>query len=925
VFDWCQTLQTGDVDNDGDTDVLAAMFPRWPAPSYPVRIYYNQGGGMSWSSQQLADTGIYHGVLGDLGSDGDLDVVGLRNYDSPPIEIWENKLLEPCVLAYDDWTYIELDSSRARWGDWDTPSWASYLGLAFGDLTGDGLVDMVSGRYFYRNPGGDMAGPWPRVDLGLNCDANLVVDVDGDRLGDVMASAGDTVYWLEAVDREGSAWNAVAVDTAFPRPGHGNPQGYGLAQLHGAGRPELLLHELDVYAYSIPPDPEAGNWPRTLVVNNSNGEGIGVGDIDRDGDFDIAVAHHPPDWTEGDPRHIKWCPNPGDGSGNWPEVLIGSIDGNWADRLAVADLNGDGRDDIIVTEEEQPVTPDWKTYWFQAPADPTTPDWTRHVLVTQYTTNSLEVADMDRDGDLDIVLGEHRGTRKLAIWDNDGVGNFTERVVDTGKESHLGARVADLNGDGAPEIASICWDDYPYLHLWRNDNACGSVNRPPSVDAGDDQLVVFPVSLVSLDATVSDDGLPSGTLVTSWSQQDGPPGVVFADPSAVDTDALLPGPGSYLLRLTADDGEHLRFDELIVTVMPRGSDLVLHWTFDDAAGDTARDVTPYGNHGTLSAASWTTGPLGGALAFDGATSYVARSSGQLNGPFPAVAPEAEDFTVTAWVRLDSTGERNPIAGKQSNQQRGFMLMTESDDTLTLEVFRDDTVGGSVGATTPLVAGPSYHVAASYEFETDGTSRVRLFVDGTPAGGSDAMPGPLALNSTAFEVGRYYWSPSWSGYMHGMIDDVRVYARALNGCEIARVMSGAADLDGDGLPDAWELDRLGDTTPGAADDPDADGAANFEEYLLGTDPLDRDSLLVVLLVKSGTAVEASFQSLVAEGVGYECEQRAYTTEDAPAPGPAAWTPLASCSGLAATGDRLSCSFDPAPDSRYYRVRASLGRN
>lgn len=34
---------------------------------------------------------------------------------------------------------------------------------------------------------------------------------------------------------------------------------------------------------------------------------------------------------------------------------------------------------------------------------------------------------------------------------------------------HLGARVADLDGDGDREIVSIAWDAYQYLHLWRHD------------------------------------------------------------------------------------------------------------------------------------------------------------------------------------------------------------------------------------------------------------------------------------------------------------------------------------------------------------------------------------------------------------------------------------------------------------------------
>jgi hypothetical protein len=88
-------------------------------------------------------------------------------------------------------------------------------------------------------------------------------------------------------------------------------------------------------------------------------------------------------------------------------------------------------------------------------------------VVTQFSTNSLDVADMDGDGDMDIVTGEHRGTRKLSIWKNGDRGStWTEQIISAGKETHLGARLADLNADKRLEIIGIAWDTYPYLHLW---------------------------------------------------------------------------------------------------------------------------------------------------------------------------------------------------------------------------------------------------------------------------------------------------------------------------------------------------------------------------------------------------------------------------------------------------------------------------
>jgi len=217
-----------------------------------------------------------------------------------------------------------------------------------------------------------------------------------------------------------------------------------------------------IYYFRVPVNPEAGNWPQVHVNSAPSDEGLAVGDIDRDGNLDIAA-------TTGDAKGVVWYKNPGNGGSDWTGYEIGNFaDALYPDRTEVADLNGNGRLDIIVTEENG-GTSDAQTYWWEAPADPTTLNWTSHLIVSQGTTNSLDVADMNNDGSPDVILAEHRGSKTLSIWANSGQGAFNEQIVSTGHESHLGGQTVDLDGDGDLDIVSIAWDESNLVHLWRND------------------------------------------------------------------------------------------------------------------------------------------------------------------------------------------------------------------------------------------------------------------------------------------------------------------------------------------------------------------------------------------------------------------------------------------------------------------------
>jgi hypothetical protein len=472
-FDWCQTLRAGDIDNDGDIDLVLGAFQRDPnaritnkAP-FPIHVLLNKNGlGTEWERIELTNEGLYAAELVDVDNDGDLDVIGPRTYWDGPVLLFENKTSDRARVPT-RWTRIVIDDQRTRTGA-RTAGGGGWFGLAAGDFTGDGRKDLVSGRWVYHNPGGDLTGPWRRIEWPMEIDGLLALDVDGDGRDDVIAAGTERQYWC-APRPGGVEWDIHEIGR-LPVASHGfSSQGYFLADLVPGGKPEILLVGRGVHYFEIPDDPTVRPWPsHTIFPDGANGEGVAAADIDGDGWNDIAVALRRPGHQRGMADTVTWWRNPGRFGGAWVRHDIGNTI-HQADRIRIADVNGDGRPDVIVSEERSPGhDPDGALFWFENPGKEA--PWPRHTIGVQWSMNNLDTADLDGGGHIDIVTGEHKGPHmRVQAWMNDGRGRFTPNEIDRGVESHLGTRLFDLDGDGDLDLATTGWRVFQNLTIWRND------------------------------------------------------------------------------------------------------------------------------------------------------------------------------------------------------------------------------------------------------------------------------------------------------------------------------------------------------------------------------------------------------------------------------------------------------------------------
>jgi glucose/arabinose dehydrogenase len=215
------------------------------------------------------------------------------------------------------------------------------------------------------------------------------------------------------------------------------------------------------------------------------------------------------------------------------------------------------------------------------------------------------------------------------------------------------------------------------------------------------------------------------------------------------------------------------------------SGLVAAYSFDAGSGTTVVDSSGNNNVGTISGATWsTTGKYGGALSFD------ANRQTYVGVPDSASLDLGTAMTLEAWVNPSSvTGSWRTVIFKQRSGGTAYSLYgNDGQDRPVGQVYT--TAEQNSRAGSQLVANTWTHLATTY----DG-SALKLYVNGVEVA-NVAVSGPIAASSGPLTIGG---NAVWSEWFAGLIDDVRIYNRALAPGEIATDMSTPVDRDAASQP------------------------------------------------------------------------------------------------------------------------------
>ncbi|MCK5017481.1 MAG: LamG domain-containing protein, partial [Candidatus Peribacteraceae bacterium] len=206
------------------------------------------------------------------------------------------------------------------------------------------------------------------------------------------------------------------------------------------------------------------------------------------------------------------------------------------------------------------------------------------------------------------------------------------------------------------------------------------------------------------------------------------------------------------------------------------SDMVLWMSMDNfnISNDKIWDYSGENNHGTtyptatLGQDKWVTGQIGNALSFDGSNDYI-NCGNDLSHNF-----SSESFTLEAWIKPDETSTERYIIEKRKEGSFVGISIDSSDNPRFY--FRDEASVSNAIKSSNTYIDTFVHIVATRDYG----NAFHLYVDGNEVGSGVADTYGLMFGEEELFIGS---ADGVSNFANGIIDDVRIYGRALTGAEV----------------------------------------------------------------------------------------------------------------------------------------------
>lgn len=294
-------------------------------------------------------------------------------------------------------------------------------------------------------------------------------DLDGD--GDLDITAADALpnnhlYWFENIDGD---FRKHFIQKNDPE----RLERHAIGDIDNDGHPDVVIVKNlfgDLLWFRNNGNPGAGKlWERHVIAEKKipGAYDVALGDFDGDGDLDAAAST----WRLS--NNFVWFENDGSpADGEWTMRVIDQLESETR-MIRTADIDQDGDLDLVGTARLEPLV-----VWYENSQGDQGVEWTRHVI-DNHSPQPIhgQVVDMDADGDPDLVMslgmtfsGEP-GAERVVWYENDGdpaAGPWRQHLVADGFTGSFEACAGDLDGDQDVDVVATAWGDHGKLVWFEN-------------------------------------------------------------------------------------------------------------------------------------------------------------------------------------------------------------------------------------------------------------------------------------------------------------------------------------------------------------------------------------------------------------------------------------------------------------------------
>jgi protein involved in polysaccharide export with SLBB domain len=232
-------------------------------------------------------------------------------------------------------------------------------------------------------------------------------------------------------------------------------------------------------------EPQIVNSPRSwerhwnLTVSGKY-RSVALGDLDGDGNQDVVGGSSIPGTV------AIWY---GDGAGNMSEPVFLPFKGD-VRSIAVADLNEDGLADIVLSVQREISG---LMVWASKPGR----EWEKGVSPTNYSSyEGVATGDINGDGHVDIAAAKSSADSEggIKVWLGDGTGRWVSETGPAATGVYMDVVIADINKDGRLDLVGSGWGTYGALRVWMG-NGIGGWSARPEIGKGS----YYKLSVVDID------------------------------------------------------------------------------------------------------------------------------------------------------------------------------------------------------------------------------------------------------------------------------------------------------------------------------------------------------------------------------------------------------------------------------------------